>query len=343
MKIEKNQTEAAPPQAALMGMIMGFMLSQAIYVAAKLGVADLLGEQPRSVHDLAGETKTDERSLYRVMRALASAGIFSEVDDGYFALTPLAEGLRSDAPGSLRASAIFMGADWHLRAWGDIMHSVRTGQTAFEHVYGKPFFPYIGEHKEEASIFDNAMTSMSAHVAPAITAAYDFTGIRQLVDVAGGHGLLLASILKANPMMRGILFDVPQVTEGALKVMSREEVSERCEIIAGDFFASVPQGADAYLMKHIIHDWEEPLALKILGNCHRAMAPNGKLLLVEMVIPEGDAPSPGKLLDLEMLIFPGGQERTESEYRALLAKAGFELTTVTQTASPMSVIEARRV
>jgi SAM-dependent methyltransferase len=342
MKTEKTQTEA-PAQAVLMQMIMGFMLSQAVYVAAKLGIADLLKERPRSAYDLARETGTDGRSLYRVMRALSSAGIFSEVDEGYFALTPLGEGLRSDAPGSLRAASIFMGEGWHMRAWGEIMYSVKTGQTSFEHVYGKPYFPYIGEHAEEARIFDDAMTSMSAYVAPAITAAYDFKGIRQLVDVAGGHGRLLASVLKANPQMKGILFDIPQVTEGALKLMAQEGVADRCEIIAGDFFASVPRGADAYLMKHIIHDWEDERALRILCNCHRAMAPDGKLLLVEMVIPEGDAPSPGKFLDLEMILFTGGQERTENEYRVLLAKAGFELTKVTQTASPMSVIEARRV
>jgi ubiquinone/menaquinone biosynthesis C-methylase UbiE len=343
METQKSQTETPPPQDVLMQMIMGFMLSQAIYVAAKLGIADLLKEKPGSAAALAKETGTDERSLYRVLRALAGAGIFSEVDEGYFGLTPLAECLRTDAPGSLRASSIFMGEDWHLRPWGDIMHSVKTGQTAFEHVYGKPFFPYIGEHREEARVFDDAMTSMSSFVAPAITAAYDFKGIETLVDVAGGHGLLLASILKANPAMKGILFDVPQVTEGARRVMSQEEVSERCQIIAGDFFSSVPKGADAYLMKHIIHDWDDERALKILGNCHRAMRADGKLLLVEMVIPQADEPSPGKFLDLEMLIFPGGLERTEAEYRALLAKAGFELTNITPTQSPMSVVEARRV
>lgn len=357
MKTEKIEAEGAmvavadaplpgpPPQAALMQMIMGFMLSQAIYVAAKLGIADLLNDEPMSAEELAQETETDARSLYRVLRALASAGIFSEVEERRFALTPLAEVLRSDAQGSLRASAIFMGEDWHLRPWVDIMHGVKTGRTSFEHVYGKEYFPYIyePEHREEARVFDEAMTSMSSYVSPTIAAAYDFRGIDHLVDVGGGHGLLLASILKANPQMKGVLFDAPQVAEGALKLMAQEGLTERCAVAAGDFFEAVPEGADAYIMKHIIHDWDEERALRILKNCHRAMQPHGRLLLVEMVLPEGDAPSPGKFLDLEMLLLAGGQERTEEEYRTLLAKAGFELTSVTPTQSPMSIVEARRV
>lgn len=337
-----NASQEMPPGALMTQMILSYMTTQAIYVAAKLGIADLLKDGPKSSLQLAEETNVHARSLYRVLRALAGIGIFTEVEDDSFALTPLAETLRSDAHGSLRGTAIFMGDDWHLRVWADIMHSVRTGEPAVEHVFGKPIFSYLAENTEDAAVFNDAMTSMSSSVIEAIMAAYDFSSIERIVDVAGGHGLLIGSILKANPQMKGILFDVPSVIEGARKRLEAEGVEKRCELIAGDFFESVPGGGDAYIMKHIIHDWDDERALTILKNCHRVMRSDDKVLLVEMVVPKRDEPAAGKFLDIEMLLFTGGCERTEEEYAALFERAGFRLTKITPTASPYSVIEAVR-
>jgi hypothetical protein len=272
---------------------------------------------------------------------LASAGIFKETDPDAFGLTPLAETLLSDAPGSLRATAIFMGEGWHLRPWGDIMYSVQTGRPAFENIFGQPIFAYLGEHADEARVFNNAMTSFSASVVEAIVAAYDFKGIERVVDIAGGHGRLISAILKANPRMKGILFDVPSVIKDAPALLTAEGVADRCETATGDFFKAVP-GGDAYIMKHIIHDWNDECAHRILRNCHRVMRTGDRVLLVEMIVPEGNEPGPGKFIDLEMLLFTGGCERTRAEYATLFNRAGFELTSITPTASPYSIIEAVR-
>jgi hypothetical protein len=273
------------------------------------------------------------------MRALASCGVFAETGERVFELTPMAELLRADIEGSVRDVAIFMGADWHWQVWGDAMYSARTGKVAWEHVHGTEVFPYFAAHAGAARVFDNAMTSFSKMVAKAVVAAYDFSSVGKLADIAGGHGSLLAAILRANTHMKGLLFDMPQVIAGAGERLEAEGVAERCELASGDFFQSVPEGADAYLMKHIIHDWDDARALAILKNCHRAMPETGKLLLVEVVIPPGNEPHFGKIQDLEMLLSPGGLERTADEFRELFAAAGFELTRIIPTASPMSVIE----
>ncbi len=328
-----------PAQAALTQMISGFMISQSLYVVTKLGVPDLLAEAPRDVEDLARATGAHAPSLYRFMRALAGCGVFAQNEDGRFRLTPLSELLRADVPGSQRDFAIFMGEEWHWRVWGEALHSAKTGEKAWDHVYGVEVFPYLAAHKEAADVFDRAMTSLSRMVAAAVVESYDFSGIEKIADIAGGHGSLLAEILKANPHLSGVLFDVPQVIAGASEVLDVEGVAGRVELVGGDFFESVPAGADAYLMKHIIHDWDEERALKILKNCHRAMPEDGRLLLVEMVIPRGDEPHFGKIQDLEMLLIPGGRERTEDEYRELLAASGFRLTRVVATRSPMSIVE----
>jgi ubiquinone/menaquinone biosynthesis C-methylase UbiE len=254
-------------------------------------------------------------------------------------LTPTAELLRTGVEGSLRDLAIFMGADWHWQVWGAAPYSARTGEAAWEHVHGKEVFPYFAENAGAARVFDNAMTSMSKTVAKAVVEAYDFSSIRKLADIAGGHGSLLAAVLGANPHLKGLLFDMPQVIAGARAFVEAEGVGRRVELASGDFFESIPEGADAYMMKHIIHDWDDKRALSILRNCHRAMPEDGKLLLVEMVVPEGNEPHFAKILDLEMMFSPGGLERTADEYRALFAAAGFELTRIIPTASPMSVIE----
>jgi hypothetical protein len=328
-----------PPQAALTQMLSAPLITQALRVVAQLGVADLLADGPRSIDELAAETKTHAPSLYRFMRALASCGVFTETGERVFELTPMAELLRADVEGSLRDLAIFMGADWHWSVWGDAIYSAKTGKVAWEHVHGKEVFPYFAEHPDAAQIFDNAMTSLSKMVSKAVVKAYDFSSIGKLADIAGGHGSLLVEILRANPHLKGLLFDVPQVIAGAPAHLEAGQVAQRCELASGDFFASVPAGADAYLMKHIIHDWDDERALTILKNCHRAMPETGKLLLVEMVIPVGNEPHFGKIQDLEMLLSPGGRERTAAEYRQLFAEANFELTRIVPTESPMSVIE----
>ncbi len=333
-------TQQMPPEAFLTNLAFGAMMTQALYVAAKLGIADLLKDKPRSITELAAATDTHEGALYRVMRSLASVGVFAETDPKVFSLTPYAEPLRSDAPSSMRSGAIFMGEEWHWRVWSDMLYSVRTGKTAWGHVHGAEVFDYFEANREQAEIFNGAMTDMSAGTAPVVVEAYDFSNFKTIADIAGGHGYLLAQILKATPDLNGILFDMPQVIEGAGALLEKEDVANRVEKVAGSFFESVPSGADAYIMKHIIHDWDDARCVKILSNIHAAMSDGGKVLIVETVVPEGNAPHYSKLLDLEMLVSPGGAERTPEEYRALLAAAGFILTRIVPTKSPFSIIEA---
>jgi SAM-dependent methyltransferase len=340
-KMLTSKHEEPPASAQLMQMIFGFMISQAISVAATLGIADLLQDGPKPVNELARRAGVHPGALYRLLRALASAGVFAEDGERRFHLTPLAEPLRADAPDSLRAFSIFFGADFHLRVWGELLYSVKHGEPAFNHLHNSEVFEYLEQNREHAEIFNNGMTSLSASVADPIVSAYDFSGIGKLVDVGGGHGYLLAAVLKKYPAMAGVLYDAQSVINGATNVLSG--VESRCELVAGDFFESVPPGGDAYMMKHIIHDWEDDKSLKILRNCHRVMNPGGRLLVVEMVVPEGNAPSPGKFLDLEMLLFLRSCERTEKEYRALFHKGGFELTRVVPTDTPYSVVEGVRV
>jgi hypothetical protein len=336
-------TQEIPPAAQLMEMIFSPVPAQALSVAAKLGVADLLKERAKDADELAQALDVKARPLYRLLRALASVGIFSEDQGGRFHLTPLAEPLRSDAPDSVRSFAIYFGADWHRRVFNELGYSVQTGQAAFEKIYGKPFFDYLAENPEPAQDFNNAMTSHSASDSAAVVNAYDFTGISKLVDVGGGHGALLATVLAKYPQMNGILFDAPSVVAGAGEVIARHGVGARCEAVGGDFFASVAAGGDAYMMRHIIHDWDDERALTILRNCHQAMAENGRLLSVEIVITEGNAPSFAKFLDLAMLVLVNSFERTAAEYGTLLAQAGFQLSRIVPTPSAYSVIEAVRL
>jgi hypothetical protein len=330
---------AIPPEAFLTNVAFGALMTQALAVAAELKIADLLAENSKSVAELAAATGTHERALYRILRSLASAGIFAETEPQVFANTPYSEPLRSDAPNSVRNGMIFMGADWHWKVWGDALYSVKTGKPAWGHAHGKEVFDYFPEHPEHAAIFNNAMTDMSVGTAPVVVEAYDFSGIETLADIAGGHGYLLAQILKSNAQLKGVLFDMPQVIVGAPVLLEKEGVMKRVETVAGDFFASVP-AADAYIMKHIIHDWDDERSIAILKNIHAAMKGDGKVLIVETVVPEGNDPHYSKLLDLEMLISPGGAERTAEEYRQLLASAGFELTRIIPTKSPFSIVEA---
>jgi len=334
---EKEQV--APPDEALMRMLFAPLGAQAIYVAAKLGVADLLSDGPKNITDLALKTSSDESSLYRVLRALASLGVFAEKPNRVFELTPSANLLRSDIKGSLRKIATFMGEDWHWSVWGQTLYSVRTGKPAWAHVHGKEVFPYLSENKQAAKLFDEAMNSNTSLAIEALLKAYDFSQFGILVEVAGGYGRLLAAVLAQAPELKGILFDQPYVIENAGDHLKDSEVVSRIELQSGDFFVSVPRGGDAYLMKHIIHDWDDERALSILTNVKRAMNRGAKLLLIELVINGDNTPDLGKFVDLEMLVSPGGKERTAEEYAELFARAGFKLTRIIPTESPYSVIE----
>ena len=341
---ETNQpNQAMPPQLAVLQMASGYWVSQSIYVAAKLGIADLLKDSPKSCDELATATGTNAPSLYRVLRALASLGIFAETQPNHFTLTPLAACLQSDLPGSVRAFVIMLGEE-HYRAWGDLLHGVQTGGSPFENVYGMNLFEYLAQNPESAKIFDESMTNASAIESATIAASYDFSSIQTLVDVAGGEGLLIASILKSNPTLKGVLFEQPHVIERAKRFLEAEGVLERCQLAAGNFFESVPEGGDAYILKYIIHDWDDERAIAILKQCHKVMPANGKILVAEQVIPPGNQPFMGKFLDLHMLaVTSGGRERTEAEYRALFEKAGFKLTKIVPTQDEISLIEGIRV
>ncbi len=332
--------EALPPPAQLIQMAMGHVVSRMVHVAARLNLADHLAHGPKSAEDLAGPTGTHASSLYRFMRALANIGILTESSGGRFGLTPLGEALKTGAPGSARGSLLTIVSDWWIRGCAEMLHSVQTGKSGFEKSLGMPIFDYLAANPEDASLFSETMIGFHGAEPLAVTDAYDFSTIGTLMDIGGATGHLLTTILGRHPALRGILFDLPHVVRDAPALIESRKMADRVAIQAGSFFDAVPGGADAYLLSHIIHDWNEQQCLTILGNCRRAMAPSSRLLIIEMVLPEGDMPHPGKMLDLIMLIGPGGQERTEREYGTLLGKAGFRLNRVVPTASPVSVVEA---
>jgi ubiquinone/menaquinone biosynthesis C-methylase UbiE len=322
-------------------MITGYWISQAIYAAAKFGIADHLKDGPKTVAELATATSTNPDALYRLLRALASVGIFAEGDARRFALTPLAEPLRSDVAGSKRALALMSG-DEQFRTWAEIDYSIRTGKVGFDKVFGKPIFDYLGQHPDKARIFDAAMVGIHGRESNAVLSAYDFSVLGVVADIGGGNGSQMTEILKKHGRMKGVLFDLPHVIERAKERIQASGLLERCKLVAGSFFEAVPEGADAYVLRHIIHDWDEEKCLTILRNCHRAMRPASKLLVIESVIPPGNEPFHGKFLDLVMLLIPGGKERTEAEYRALFERAGFELTRIVPTGSEVSIVEGRK-
>ncbi len=338
------QTSSHPSAAAaLRRLIVGYRLSQAFSVVAKLGIADLLKDGAKSVDDLARTTGAHPPSLHRVLRLLASEGVFAETDPGRFELTPLAEPLRGDARESLRARAIFDGEECNWRAWGSLLHSVATGEPAFDHVHGAGLFSYLSRHPAAAAHFDALMTEQTTPWARAVVEAYDFSGIGTLVDVGGGYGALLAAILAAHPPMRGILYDLPHVIAAARPKLEATSVADRCDAIGGNFFEAVPEGGDAYVLKQILHDWDDDRCETILRNCRRVTPKGGRLLVVEALIPPGNEPGYAKFMDLMMLALLTGRERTEEEYRRLLEATGFALSRVVRTPAEVSVIEATPV
>jgi len=319
-------------------MIIGSWVSRAIYVAAKLQLTDLLADGPRPAEELAAAAGVAPRPLYRLLRALAGVDVFARDADGRFRLNPLAEPLGGRGPDSLRALAVTLGEEKD-RCWDDLFETVRTGETAFDRLYGRPVFAYLGEHPEQAEIFDAAMTGFSGRAMRAVLDAYDLSGVATLADVGGGLGTNLAAALGRYPALRGLLFDRPHVVARARPRLEAAGVAGRCAVAGGDFFEAAPRGADAYLLGHILHDWEDAQAGLILDNLRRAMPAGAKLLVVEYVLPEGDGAAFAKLLDLHMMVAIGGLERTEAEYRRLLAAHGFRLTRVVPTAGDISVIE----
>jgi hypothetical protein len=328
------------PSPPLISMMTGYWVSQSIYVAAKLGLADLVKRGPQTAEQLAAATKTQPEALYRLLRALASVGMFREDEQKRFSMTPAAEPLASDARHSQRALAIMMGEE-HFDCWGELLYSVQTGRNAFEKIFGEPIFNWLAKHSEQAKTFDEAMVAVHGRETVAMLDAGDFSGIATLADVGGGNGSVLRAILERHHSMRGMLCDLPGVVERAKPLIAAAGLTDRMQAIPTDFFAAVPPGADAYLMRHIIHDWNDEQARQILGNVRKVIGSSGRLLIIENVIPPGNDPGFAKLLDLNMLVIPGGKERTEAEYRELFAAARFRLTKITPTPADVSIIEGR--
>ena len=337
---ESPAAPALPASVQLIQMGAGAWVSAAVTAAAKLGLADHLANGPRSAAELAEATGALPSVLHRFMRTLAGLGILAEGEGQRFALTPLGEALKTGAPGSARSTLLAFGGPAFTRGWEALAYSLETGKPGFEKVHGLPFFDFLAQNQEAASLFSEAMVGFHGTEPPTVAEAYDFSGVRTVVDVGGATGNMLAALLSRHAGLRGILFDLPHVVGDATALLKARGVDDRVTIETGSFFERVPKGGDAYVLSHIIHDWSEEQCLTILKNCREAMGPNGKLLIVETVLPEGNTPHQGKLQDLVMLVFPGGQERTEAEYKVLLEKAGFRLNRVVPTTSVVSIVEA---
>jgi O-methyltransferase domain/Dimerisation domain len=328
------------PSEQMIQLTSGHVIAQALYVVAELGIADLLATGPRTSMDLAQAAGAHAPSLYRVLRTLASLGVFVEQDDQTFRLTALGDTLRSDVPGSARAWALVnCGISW--RAYGELLYSVRTGQPGFEHAYGMSVFDYTARHPDAMAIFGKMLVDFAAQEVAAVASAYSLSDVKSVVDVGGGSGNLAAALLEANPGLHATVFERPSVAESAVQWLHAAGLNHRCDVLEGDFFETVPAGGYVYVLSHVIHDWDDAHCVTLLRNCRRAIGTRGRLLIVEIVLPGANVPSQARLLDLIMLAnSPSGQERTVEEYRALLARADLRLQRVVPTASPVSVIEA---
>jgi len=326
--------------AEIMQIGSGHRPAACIYVTAKLKIADLLAHGPKAVSELAATARVNEDALYRVLRAIASLGVFHEVSPRTFANTPLSETLRSDGPGSFRDAMLFLSAPVHMRIFAELQHSVETGGTALKKATGMEPFEFFRQNDEVGQVFNAAMTSISEKMTPPVIEAYDFGASGTLADIGGGHGVLLAMILQKHRELRGIVCDLPHVVQGAKARIESLGLASRCEVAGVDFFESVPP-ADSYVMKSVIHDWDDARSIAILRNCAKAMRdPNGKVILIELLISPGNEPDMSKWIDIEMLAMAGGRERTEAEFAELFDKAGLRLARVVRTPSPFCVIEA---
>ena len=323
----------------LAGMIGGYYLTQVIYVTAKLGIADQLRGGPQTAEQLSRLTGAHPRSLHRLLRTLTSFGVFAEDADGRFRLTDLGNLLRADVDDSLRDQALAVG-DTHYAAFGELLHGITTGHPGFDKAFGAPLFDYLAANQDAADTFDAALADLRSQATDAVLDCCDFAGVSSVVDVGGGAGNLLFAILRKYPSIRGVLFDRPGTVKRAEMRLGTASIAARCAFIDGDFFKALPADADIYLMRHVIHDWDDPRATQILRNCRRAMGDGGKLLLVESIIEAGNEPSLGKWMDLLMLALTGGMERTEQEYRELLSQSGFQLERVTPSPAGIHVMEA---
>ncbi len=322
----------------MLQLLNGAYVAGAVSCLAQLGVPDLVESGAKTAEELAAQTGTNPQALYRLLRATASVGVLAEGPERTFSETPMSAVLRANANPSLRAMAVMGGREWHGRAWSHLDYCVRTGKQALDHIYGVHIFEYLKQHPEEARIFDDAMTALSMIDGPAVAEAYSFDGIHSIVDVAGGHGFLLSTIMARHPHLKGTLYEAPHVLEGC-RNGPLTSVMDRCTLTSGDMFSSVPQGADAYLMKHIVHDWPDAECIRLLTACRKGVNPGGKLLVVDCVIQPGNNFSPGKFLDLQMLIFPGGCERTDKQFRELFAASGWRLNRIIPTAAAESIME----
>jgi hypothetical protein len=320
--------------------IVGNWVSQLVYVAAKLDLATHIAASPKTAAQLAKLTSTHEATLYRVLRALASLGIFAENAQGQFATTPMGDLLKSDTPGSMRAMAI-MNAECCGPTWAHLLTGVQTGNLMFNQLHGMPFFDWLSKDTEKAKTFDQAMVSAHGREADAAAKAYDFSKTKTLTDIGGGNGSLITSVLKHHPHIQGTLFDLPAVAERARQNLASAGLAERCCTVGGSFFESIPHGSDTYMMRHIIHDWDDAKSTLILTNTRKAMSPSSKVLILESIVEPGNAPSFTKLLDINMFLIPGGLERTRAQYDALLANAGLKIASITPTTTEISVIEAK--
>ncbi len=330
-----------PAPAAMMEMIVAGWLSQAITTAAELGVADALASGPLTIDELASQVGADSDALSRLLRALIGRGVFHRRGDARYELNSLARSLCSDADVSMKAAAEFYGSREQRDRWTMLAESIRTGRSVVPALHGKESFDYFAEDPAHADLFNRTMSSISALTDASVVAAYDFSSYSTIVDVGGGHGLLLANILASTPGVRGVLYDLPAVVATVSKILSYPRVGDRVRIETGSFFDRVPRGGDVYVLKNIMHDWPDDRAVQILRNVRAAAGRHATVLLVELVIPGHDRDFPGKWADLEMLLNLAARERTVAEYRKLLGRAGFEMTRLVPTASPLSLVEAR--
>jgi hypothetical protein len=332
-----SQNPSPSPQEQVIQMARAHQVSRMVYVAASLGIADHLAKGPLHADELARRTGANPGAVFRLLRALAMLGLFTERSPRTFALTPVGDTLRSDAPGAVRATVLTLAGQWMWDSWREFPWSVQTGKTAVDKALGMPVFDFLGEHPDQAALFNDTMIGFHGPEYEAVARAFDFAGIGTLADIGGGTGSLIGAVLSAHRGVSGILFDLPHVAAAAAASLKARGLADRCRIVSGSFFDSVPP-ADAYMMSHIIHDWDEGKCLQILGNCRKA-SPKARVLIVEMVVPPGDEPHPSKMLDIVMLTVTGGQERTGEEYAALLASAGYRMTRIVPTESPVSVVE----